>query len=457
MKISLHMEKLAMLLSVGLLGIFLASCGDDEKPQTEPVVTTAVVSDITTSSAKGGGEITSDGNSTITASGLAYSAIVTQPIISDQKTTTTTTSGTFTSLMEGLTSGTTYHVRAYATNGVGTSYGEVVSFVTGNKAPEATDLSIDGTAKTDEELTAVYSYNDAEGDLQGESTFKWYVATSSTGAGETVIEGKTASTYVVRDADATKYIRFGVTPKAATGSTIGVEVKSAFIGPVGEDATVTFTYNKGSVTYGIINSAETGRRWLDRNLGASNVASKVDDYANYGDLFQWGRGDDGHQLVIRGGLGDANMASVNSAVGPFPTSTVSVDDPGHSNFIAVLGTAPVDWRNPQNNNLWQGVLGTNNPCPSGWRLATKEEWAAEKLTNLADGYTKLKLTYTGVKAFDYGDFYQSTTNGNYWTSTIGTTDPTQSFRINLSATENLVELQVRAQAFACRCIKDNSN
>ena len=55
-------------------------------------------------------------------------------------------------------------------------------------------------------------------------------------------------------------------------------------------------------------------------------------------------------------------------------------------FIAVereIGdNSPIDWRTPQNNNLWQGVSGTNNPCPAGFRLPTETELETEKeLTN----------------------------------------------------------------------------
>ena len=41
-----------------------------------------------------------------------------------------------------------------------------------------------------------------------------------------------------------------------------------------------------------------GRVWMDRNLGASQVATSSTDTNSYGDLYQWGRGADGHQLRI---------------------------------------------------------------------------------------------------------------------------------------------------------------
>jgi uncharacterized protein (TIGR02145 family) len=51
---------------------------------------------------------------------------------------------------------------------------------------------------------------------------------------------------------------------------------------------------------------------------------------------------------------------------------------------------PYDWRVPQNDNLWQGVDGTNNPCPEGWRIPTQTEWATlvsdEVITNYTTAY-----------------------------------------------------------------------
>jgi plastocyanin len=95
-----------------------------------PVLTTAQVSDITTSTATGGGEITSDGSAAITARGVCWS-VNSNPTISDQKTDDGSGSGAFVSSIKGLTAGTDYKVRAYATNSVGTSYGNEVSFTTG--------------------------------------------------------------------------------------------------------------------------------------------------------------------------------------------------------------------------------------------------------------------------------------------------------------------------------------
>ena len=91
---------------------------------------TSVVSTISRYGASSGGTITSNGGATITASGVCWSSTSTTPTLADAKSTDGQAAGTFTSTLTGLTAGVTYHVRAYATNSVGTGYGPVQTFTT---------------------------------------------------------------------------------------------------------------------------------------------------------------------------------------------------------------------------------------------------------------------------------------------------------------------------------------
>ena len=77
------------------------------------------------------GEIVSDGGADLMARGVCWSTQP-NPTLTDNVGFTNDgfCTGTFSSELTGLTSGTTYYVRAYATNGMGTSYGEVISFTT---------------------------------------------------------------------------------------------------------------------------------------------------------------------------------------------------------------------------------------------------------------------------------------------------------------------------------------
>ena len=114
------------LLIMALVVIFASSCENDN---SVPVLLTSEVTDITHTTALCGGSITSDGGATVTARGVCWSTGQ-NPTIADNKTTDGTGVGSFTSAMTGLTANTTYNVRAYATNSVGTAYGNVISFTT---------------------------------------------------------------------------------------------------------------------------------------------------------------------------------------------------------------------------------------------------------------------------------------------------------------------------------------
>lgn len=185
---------------------------------------------------------------------------------------------------------------------------------------------------------------------------------------------------------------------------------------------VTQIIDSTGLTYGTVIGAD-GRTWLDRNLGATRVATSFDDYQAYGSLFQWGRGADGHQLITHT---DATTATpVNG-----DTNTLSASDtPPDALFIkAPPWISPSDWRSPQNNNLWQGATGVNNPCPSGFRLPTSIEWStlvtAAGITHRGTAYSSiLKLTAGGYRSFTALPTSQGI-NGMYWSSSVNGTSAT---------------------------------
>ena len=92
-----------------------------------PAVITSSVTNITGTSASCGGNVTFDGHDSVTARGICWSTSP-APTIVDSHTTDGSGTGTFTSILTGLTIGNTYFVRAYATNSVGTAYGNEVVF-----------------------------------------------------------------------------------------------------------------------------------------------------------------------------------------------------------------------------------------------------------------------------------------------------------------------------------------
>jgi hypothetical protein len=153
---------------------------------------------------------------------------------------------------------------------------------------------------------------------------------------------------------------------------------------------VTSVTNSSVSIREITSGSET---WMARDLGASRSISSTTDIASYGDLYQWGRGTDGHEK--------------------WDSTTISkTDDPSQNNFVFV-GDSNTGWRYIVDGTLWNstGELSDNNPCPIGYRLPTP--------TELYNHAANINLHYAGQRNFN-GNLEDQGSYGTYWTSTSGT-------------------------------------
>jgi uncharacterized protein (TIGR02145 family) len=212
-------------------------------------------------------------------------------------------------------------------------------------------------------------------------------------------------------------------------------------GTVNEGATLQMISGVPTWTGGtpsVINPT-TGKIWMDRNLGASQVATSITDAASYGDLYQWGRRADGHEKRDSGTTIDLAPS----------------DTPGNGDFITT-SSSPHDWRSPQNDNLWQGVDGINNPCPSGYRLPTIAEWEAELATwssnNSAGAFASaLKLPVAGYRKYSNGSINDVGSGGGYWSSTLSGAN---SRLAGFNSSNTGLNTSNRSSGFSVRCLKD---
>jgi uncharacterized protein (TIGR02145 family) len=189
-----------------------------------------------------------------------------------------------------------------------------------------------------------------------------------------------------------------------------------------------------------VTNPTTGDTWMDRNLGADQVATSSTDQAAYGDLYQWGRFADGHQC----------------RTSPTTSTLSSTDQPGHGDFITSNSGANWDWRSPQNTNLWQGVNGVNNPCPNGYRLPTAAEWENERASwtssNAAGAFdSPLKFSMGGFRYYHNASIDYVGESGNYWSSNAGTEN---SYFFFFTPWSDGSAAYFRAYGFSVRCIKD---
>jgi hypothetical protein len=113
----------------GARGISGIRATGESRINTPLLSATAAVTSITSTTATSGGTVSADGGDPVTARGVCWST-TSNPTTADNKTIDGTGVGTFTSAITGLASGTTYYVRSYATNSMGTTYGPEIIFRT---------------------------------------------------------------------------------------------------------------------------------------------------------------------------------------------------------------------------------------------------------------------------------------------------------------------------------------
>ena len=192
-------------------------------------------------------------------------------------------------------------------------------------------------------------------------------------------------------------------------------------------------------------TSSTGQIWLDKNLGATQVATSSTDAASYGDLYQWGRNTDGHQI-----------RTSTTAAGPVASGSEG------ANFI----TSASDWLNPRDDTRWNGsTKGTHDPCPTGFKVPTDTEleaernnggtgfWGTGSLQNNALGAfnSALKLPVAGYRIVSTGALAAVGSHGFYWSSTVSGTNA-RYLRFN-SSNASMLALS-RAYGFSVRCIKE---
>ncbi len=134
-----------------------------------PTITTTTASSVASTTASSGGNVTSNGGASVTTRGVCWSTTA-NPTISSSKTTDGTGTGTFTSSITGLTGGTTYHYRAYATNSAGTSYGSDLTFTTTAAGCSFPFTETFGSATTTNASSVTYNCMNYKTDGSGSST-----------------------------------------------------------------------------------------------------------------------------------------------------------------------------------------------------------------------------------------------------------------------------------------------
>ena len=192
------MKKQSYFLVLAITTIIMAFSFVSCKKSSPPILTTKAVTSISETTAISGGDITDEGSSAVTARGVCW-ATTENPTADGNKTTDGSGSGEFESLITGLTPGTLYHVRAYATNAEETGYGEDVTFTTASliksigvvysDGVERYDVTYDATTKR---ITKIDDYWNDE--LDKTITYNYSVAGKLT-----ITKGSSATVYDINN------------------------------------------------------------------------------------------------------------------------------------------------------------------------------------------------------------------------------------------------------------------
>ncbi len=239
-----------------------------------PTVSTSSISDITANSATGGGNVTSQGSTPVTSRGICWS-ISQNPTISNSKTIEGSGTGSFTSLMTGLSPSTKYYVKAYAINSIGAGYGQQVEFTT-----------------QQEYILTINPANQNVNYTSGSTTFtvtsnvSWSVSDNASWLSVSPVSGSGNSTLTATYTENTTTVsRVGTITIKDSGITRTVTVTQA-AGPVRLTVTPSdrpVPYTSGSTTFTVTSnvnwSSSDDVSWLTLNLsGGTGNATLIASY-----------------------------------------------------------------------------------------------------------------------------------------------------------------------------------
>ena len=366
-------------------------------PQVEFTGTT----DVSTSSITLNGKVVTEGWGSVTDRGFVWG---TKSDLSDGKEVSCDAdSGTFSYTLTGLTAGTVYYVKAYASNADATAYSAIQRVAT-RYMEYAENLSATETANcyVVRPYAGTYSF---EARYKGNSTDLIYPASvevlwevdGNRNVCDNIIDGASLSD---------GRVVFNISDDAVPGN--------ALIAAKNSSGTIIWSWHIWVADFDPFQTQHqynNGAVFMDRNLGAVVNTPDFNDLEGtwasaYGVIYQWGRKDP----MVRTTMTSDRYSSFNSI------------DEANANPTTFAAYTP--WVSPGVSGLWQTEKTMYDPCPAGWKVPSYEEINGMWYYGECSSYgLKMSVNNNQTSWFGFGDYIHSggdyyLNNGNtyYWTT-----------------------------------------
>ena len=394
-----------------------------------PTISTTTVRNITGTTATSGGNITSDGGATVTARGVCWSTS-SNPTVSNSHTTDGNGTGSFTSSITGLTAGTTYYVRAYATNAAGTAYGNQITFTASIRTPTLSTTVASNIMKTT--ATSGGNITSDGGATVTARGVCWSTSSRPTVSNSHTTEGNGIGSFTSSitglTAGTTYYVRAYATNSAGTayGNQVSfTTLRVVFVNvPFSVSSSRKVYFSPGNLQWSAKNGGSTAtthavrgggtaagtwrfapNQWDTIGANNKNISST---YSGWIDLFGWG------------------TSGYNNKY-PYMTSTTSSD---YGNGDDYISGSNYDWG--RYNAIYNPQTNTTD-APDTWHTLTKDEWVYLMNTrSTSSGIRYAKATVMGVEGLIivpdnwstsvYALKSTNTANADYTTNIITYTD-----------------------------------
>ena len=397
-----------------------------------PTVTTDDATNITQTTATDGGNVVSDGGATVTVRGVCWSTAP-NPTTANSYTADGSGTGTFVSNLTGLIPNTPYYVRAYATNNVGTAYGNEISFTTLSNITLPTVTTDDATDITQ---TTATSGGNVTSDGGGTVTVRgvcWSTTSNPTLSDSHTTDGSGTGTFVSSITGLTANTQYYVRAYATNSAWTAYGNEIIF-------TTLVYQWQCGdTINYEgqVYNTVEIGTQcWLKENLNVGTMIPGSQSQSGGAPIEKYCYNDDPANCNVYGGLYQWDEMMLGSTT------------PG------AQGICPDGWHLPTDDE-WTSLstfLGGVNVAGGKMKEAGTIHWALPNFgaTN-SSGFTALP---SGARDYNGTGFFSLTYQNQLWSSSQY--DPTHAWLRYLGYQNEGIGpgANVITYGFSARCIKN---